>query len=97
MSSTLQHIKKIHKGENTGKKYLALPHLLQGKEKGIVNPKNLAGGGIVCGLNADLTGICNDTIIGIFINDTSEDIQPNPDLLAQTDQLGAGGDRCRSD
>ncbi|MFH8236015.1 hypothetical protein ACFMIT_28825 [Klebsiella pneumoniae] len=69
------------------KKYLALPHLLQGKEKGIVNLKNLAGGGIVCGLNADLTGICNDTIIGIFINDTSEDIQPNPDLLAQTDQL----------
>nr|WP_228721290.1 hypothetical protein [Klebsiella pneumoniae]QIQ14580.1 hypothetical protein [Klebsiella pneumoniae] len=43
------------------KKYLALPHLLQGKEKGIVNLKNLAGGGIVCGLNADLTGICNDT------------------------------------
>nr|WP_228721279.1 hypothetical protein [Klebsiella pneumoniae] len=40
------------------KKYLALPHLLQGKEKGIVNLKNLAGGGIVCGLNADLTGIC---------------------------------------
>lgn len=69
------------------KKYLALPHLLQGKEKGIVNLKNLAGGGIVCGLNADLTGICNDTTIGIFINDTSEDIQPNPDLLAQTDQL----------
>ncbi|MEF2991129.1 hypothetical protein V4B56_28245 [Klebsiella pneumoniae] len=84
---TLQHIKKYIKVKIQEKKYLALPHLLQGKEKGIVNLKNLAGGGIVCGLNADLTGICNDTTIGIFINDTSEDIQPNPDLLAQTDQL----------
>ncbi|BBE58736.1 hypothetical protein TRKP33_p0178 (plasmid) [Klebsiella pneumoniae] len=27
-----------------------------GKEKGIVNLKNLAGGGIVCGLNADSQG-----------------------------------------
>ena len=55
---TLQHIKKDIKVKIQEKKYLALPHLLQGKDKGIVNLKNLAGGGIVCGLNADLTGIC---------------------------------------
>ena len=41
---TLQHIKKYIKVKIQEKKYLALPHLLQGKEKGIVNLKNLAGG-----------------------------------------------------
>ncbi|ASG36893.1 hypothetical protein FML45_22400 [Klebsiella variicola] len=84
---TLQHLKKYIQMKIQEKKFLALPHLLHGKEKGVVTLKNITAGGIVCGLNADLIGQCNDTTIGIFINDTAEDIQPNPDLLAQTGQL----------